>query len=190
VAEVTPGADAPGLVRRALDLLYLGTGVLAAASLCFICVLMLLQVLFRELSLTLRGADDLSAWGCAAASFLALAYTFKQGDLIRMGLCLERLSPDRRRIAEIAALIVATLFSAYLSWWLLQTILEHIEFHDMAQGLLVIPIWIPKSLALLGSTVLLVAVVDELVIVLRGRTPTYVVVEERRLAARDFSERV
>jgi TRAP-type C4-dicarboxylate transport system permease small subunit len=177
-------------VRRGLDALYLASGVLAAVALAGICVLMLLQVVFRELSLTLRGADDLSAWSCAAAAFLALAHTFKRGDLIRMGLGIERLGARRRRYAEIACLIVAALFSLYLSWWLWQTILEHIEFHDMAQGLLVIPIWIPKLSALIGAVVLAVAVLDELVIVLRGGTPTYVLVEEERLARRDFSEHV
>jgi TRAP-type C4-dicarboxylate transport system permease small subunit len=164
--------------------------VLAAAALAGICLLMLLQVVFRELSLTLRGADDLSAWGCAAAAFLALAHTFKRGDLIRMGLGLERLDPQRRRYAEIASLAVASVCSLYLSWWLWQTILEHIEFRDMAQGLLVIPIWIPKLSALLGAVVLAIAVLDELIIVLRGGAPTYVLVEAERLAKRDFSERV
>jgi TRAP-type C4-dicarboxylate transport system permease small subunit len=185
-----PGAAAPGLVRRTLDALYLTSGVLGATALAGICVLMLAQVVFRELSLILRGADDLSAWGCAASAFLALAHTFKRGDLIRMGLCLERLDAQRRRYAEIGALLVASAFSLYLSWWLWQTILEHIEFHDMAQGLLVIPIWIPKLSALIGAVILAIAVVDELILVLRGRTPTYVLVEEERLANRDFSERL
>ena len=185
-----PGATAPGLVRRALDSLYLASGILGATALAGICVLMLAQVVFRELALILRGADDLSAWGCAAAAFLALAHTFKRGDLIRMGLALERLNARRRRYAEIASLFVASVSSLYLSWWLWQTIMEHIEFRDMAQGLLVIPIWIPKLSALLGAVVLAIAVLDEFVIVLRGGTPTYVLVEEERLAKRDFSERV
>ena len=60
----------------------------------------------------------------------------------------------------------------------------------MAQGLLPIPIWIPQSSFALGSLLLLVAMVDELVIVLRGGRPTYVVAVEERHAHGDFSAEV
>jgi TRAP-type C4-dicarboxylate transport system permease small subunit len=188
VADKAPGAAAPGALRRALDVLYLASGILAALCLCGVCTLMLLQVLFREMSLLLRGADDLTAWGCASMAFLGLAYTFKQGDIIRMGIVIERFGGRSRRVMEAIALAVAAAFAGYLAWWMLMVILEHIEFNDMAQGLLLIPIWIPKTTAFAGAAILFVAIIDELVMLLRGATPSYMRMAEQRLAERDFSD--
>ena len=58
----------------------------------------------------------------------------------------------------------------------------------MAGGLLVIPIWIPQLSFVVGALLFFVAVVDELVQVLRGAKPTYVRLVEERHARGDFSE--
>jgi hypothetical protein len=60
----------------------------------------------------------------------------------------------------------------------------------MAQGLIVIPMWIPQTGFVLGCALLFVAVVDELVSVARGRKPSYVVAVEERHARGDFTEDV
>src|SRR5438552_4180923 len=79
-------------MRKSFDALYLGCGWLAAIFLGGICVLMLSQAILREFGVLIRGADDLTAWFCAASAFLALAHTFKNGDLVRVGLLLVLLS--------------------------------------------------------------------------------------------------
>ncbi len=48
-----------------------------------------------------RGADDIAAWLCAAAAFLALGHTFRKGELVRMTLALDRLPPAARWKAEV-----------------------------------------------------------------------------------------
>ena len=58
----------------------------------------------------------------------------------------------------------------------------------MAGGLVVIPIWIPQMSFVLGSLLFVLAVLDELVIVLRGGTPTYVRLVQERHARGDYSE--
>jgi TRAP-type C4-dicarboxylate transport system permease small subunit len=60
----------------------------------------------------------------------------------------------------------------------------------VAQGLLRVPIWIPQMSFLLGVLIFLIAVVDELILVLRKQKPTYQIAEETRRAAGDFSETV
>jgi len=94
-------------VRRALDALYLASGALAAVALAATCVVMLLQVAGRELGILFRGADDIAAWLCAAAAFLALGHTFRRGELVRMTLALDRLPPSARWKAEVFALSAA-----------------------------------------------------------------------------------
>lgn len=177
-----------GRVRAALDFLYDSCGIAAGASIVGILVLMLAQVVGRELGTQVRGADDITAWLCAAAAFLALAHTFKQGELVRMALALDALGPRARRLAETFSLVVAVLFVGYAVWAATTYVYESWEANELAQGLVAIPIWIPQLSLVVGALVLEIALVDELLQVLRGRLPTYRVVEEERLARGDFSD--
>ena len=47
------------------------------------------------------------------------------------------------------------------------------RFHDMAQGVLAVPLWIPQLGYSGGLVILFIAFVDELVHVLRGGDPRY-----------------
>jgi TRAP-type C4-dicarboxylate transport system permease small subunit len=175
-------------LRRALDALYYGAAVLAACFMVGICALMLLQVAGRELGMQLRGADDLTAWFCAASAFLALAHTFKRGELVRVGLWIERLPQRPRWHAELFSLGVAALFVGYMGWAVTTFVYQSLKFHESAQGLIPIPIWIPQSSFVLGTLILLIAILDELLIVLRRRKPTYQIADEERRARGDFTE--
>jgi TRAP-type C4-dicarboxylate transport system permease small subunit len=62
------------------------------------------------------------------------------------------------------------------------------QFKEVAQGLIRVPIWIPQLSLPLGVVIFFVAVIDELVTVLRRQKPAYQVAEESRAAAGDFSE--
>ena len=65
---------------------------------------------------------------------------------------------------------------------------ESWDFNDIANGMIAIPLWIPQSSFAVGALLLLVAMIDELVTVLRGGTPSYVRAVEERHARGDFSE--
>ena len=184
-----PRSDTRAL-RRALDILYLGAAFLGAGFLVLICVLMLAQALLREFGMLVRGADDITAWSCAAAAFLPLAQTFKRGEMVRVGLWLDKLGPTARWLAELFSLTIAAAFIGYLTWWLGNQVYESWMFGDLAQGLLRIPIWIPQSSLAAGAAILLIALVDELVAVARGRIPSYVLAEQARRASGDFSAEV
>ena len=175
-------------MRRALDRLYAASGVAAAICIAGICVLMLAQALAREAGVLIRGADDISAWLCAASAFLALGHTFRHGELIRVGLWLERLAPAARRRAEITALSAAAVCVGYMCWAVMRFVFESWRFNEVAQGLIKIPIWIPQLSLVLGALILLIAVIDELVNVLGGGKPAYQLAEEARRKAGDFSE--
>jgi TRAP-type C4-dicarboxylate transport system permease small subunit len=178
-------------LRRVLDALYAVSAGLAALSLLGIFLVMMAQVGLRELGLQLPGADDLSAYLCVAATFFALAHTFRRGELIRVGLGIERLPPRARRGAEILVLLLAAALVAYIAWWTAQDALFSREIEDVAQGTVAFPLWIPKLAMPLGAGVLLIAVLDELAAVaLRGETPGYVRAAEERAARGDFSAEV
>lgn len=175
-------------LRRALDSLYAASGALAAVCLASICVLMLAQAAGREFGLLIRGADDITAWLCAASAFFALGHTFRHGELVRVGLWLDFLKPRPRWWAEVFALALTTAFVAYMAWAVTKFVWESWQFNEVAQGLIRIPIWIPQLSFVIGVLIFLVAVVDELATVLRGEKPAYQLAEEERRAAKDFSE--
>ena len=177
-------------MRRALDRLYAASGALAAVCLAGVCVIMLAQSVGREVGVFVRGADDIAGWLTAAAAFLALGHTFRHGELVRVGLWIESLTPRARRRAELAALSVTLLFVGAMVWAVAKFVYESWQFNEVAQGLIKIPIWIPQLAFVVGVLIFFIAVLDEWVTVLRGARPAYQVTEEERRAAGDFSEMV
>ena len=177
-------------MRRFLDRLYSASGAFAAVCLAGICVLMLAQAAGREYGLLIRGADDITAWLCAASAFFALGHTFRHGELVRVGLFVDMLAPGKRRIAELVALTSTALFVGYMAWAATRFVYDSWQFKEVAQGLIKLPIWIPQMSFVLGVLIFLVAVLDELVAVVRGQKPAYQIAEEERLAKGDFSEMV
>ena len=152
--------------------------------------MMLAQAFGREVGILVRGADDIVAWLCAAASFLALGHTFRHGELVRVGIWLDRLGARGRWLAELFALGLTSAFVAYMLWAVSRFIYESWKFNEVAQGLIKVPIWIPQMTFLIGVLIFFIAVVDELVLVLQRKKPSYQVSEEARIAAGDFSETV
>ena len=175
-------------MRRFLDRLYSASGALAALCLASICALMLVQAVGREFGLLIRAADDITAWLCAASAFFALGHTFRHGELVRVGLFIDMLRPAPRRIAEVIALTITALFIGYMAVAVTKFVYESWKFKEVAQGLVKIPIWIPQLCFVLGVLIFLVAVLDELILVLRNKKPTYQLAEEDRRARGDYSE--
>lgn len=177
-------------MRRALDLVYDAAGVLAAACVFAIFVVMLGAAVARELGIRTGGTDDLVSWMTAAAAFLGLAHTFRHGDFVRVGLFLEKMRPGVRRAFELGSLTIGAAFCGYLLVSVAQYVWMGWQYNEMSTGLLVVPMWIPQLSFLVGALLLFVAVLDEWVTVLRGDRPRYVVAVEERHARGDFSEDV
>lgn len=175
-------------MRRFLDRLYTGSGALAALCLAGIFVVMMAQSLMRTAGFLFRGADDIVAWLCAASAFFALAYTFRHGDLVRVSLLIHRLSPARRRAAELICLGAAALVVGYMTWATGSFVYQSWQFGELAQGLIQIPIWIPQLSLVLGALLFSVAVADDLTSHVRGVKTAYQRAEDTRHAQADFSD--
>jgi len=181
-------AREPRGVRRVLRALYDGAAYLAAAFIVAIFAIMIGGSAMRLLGVSTGGSDDLVAWCCAAAAFLAMAHTFRRGDFVRVMLLLDKLGARRRHAFEVGALAVAAVFCGYLAWAAAYFVYESWSFNDYANGLIAVPLWIPQSSFVVGTILLLAAVVEELVAALRGRKPSYAIAVEERHARGDFSE--
>jgi len=188
-APVSP-PDARSPLRRFLDALYLVAGYVAACCILLIMLLMIAQSILREMHVRTGAVNDVVAWLCAAAAFFAMAHAFKHGDFVRVTLLLEKVSPAAQRRFEMAALAIAAVAVGYLAWWANRFTWDSYVFDETAQGMLPIKMWIPQSTFAIGAILLFVAVIDELVVVVRGGRPSYVVAVEERHAHGDFSSEV
>ncbi len=65
-----------------------------------------------------------------------------------------------------------------------------LEIEEVAQGSVPFLLWIPKLAIPAGAGILLIAIMDEILIVLRGQKPSYVRAAEARAARGDFSAEV
>ena len=174
--------------RRFFDGLYLLGGQLAAVCVLAILVLMVYASIGRSLDWRVAWVNDVVAWLCAAAAFLGMAYSFRNGDFVRVTLVLESVPARVRRWMEVLSLAVAAVAIGYLGYWAARFTYESWQFNDIAGNMVAIPIWIPQMSFVVGALVLVVAVLDECLCVLRGGTPSYVARVQERHARGDFSE--
>jgi TRAP-type C4-dicarboxylate transport system permease small subunit len=161
------------MTRAVLDRLYLLSGYLAGLFLIAIFVLMMLLSAGRPLGLNIPAGDDLVAWCMAATAFLGLAHTFRSGDMIRVGLLIDRLEGRTRWCFEVVALLIGTGFVGFFAYYAVLMTYDSLRFNDMAQGVLAVPMWIPQLGYSGGLLILFIAFVDELVHVLSGNSPRY-----------------
>lgn len=175
-------------MRKLLDWLYEASGALAALFVVAIFITMVGASILREAGVKTGGADDLVSWMCAAAAFLAMAPTFRRGDFVRVGLFIESTAPKMRQALEILSLVLASIFSVYLTVAGTRYVIEGYRINEMAAGLIVIPLWIPQVSFVFGAGLFTIAVLDELLTVLKGGKPSYVTAVEERHARGDFSE--
>ena len=127
----------------------------------------------RQVEENIPPGDAFASSAMAAMAFLGLAHTFKRGEMIRVGLLLERLHGRTKQAFEILSLGIATAFVAYFTWYAGAMTYDSWRFNDMAQGVLAVPLWIPQLGYAIGLIVLFIAFLDEFVRVLAGHPPAY-----------------
>jgi TRAP-type C4-dicarboxylate transport system permease small subunit len=160
-------------MRIFLDRLYLYAGYAAGAFLVLIFGIMMFMSLGRQVGWNIPAGDDFASWCMAAMAFLGLAHTFKRGEIIRVGVLIEKVTGRKRWALEISALAISTAFTLYFTWHAVTMTYDSWRFNDMAQGVLAVPLWIPQIGYSGGLAILAIALVDEMVHVLKGNKPSY-----------------
>ena len=164
----TAAGPGPTAMRRCLDALYDGAAALAGVFMVLLLVMVMASILGRQLHFNLPGVDAYAGYMMAATGFLALAHTLKKGEHIRVTLLTSALTGAARRGFEIWALFAASalatlsaIYSTKLAW-------QSYTFHDISTASDATPLWLPQLSMALGTLVLAVAFIDELVLELRG----------------------
>jgi TRAP-type C4-dicarboxylate transport system permease small subunit len=155
-------------VRKALDALYDGAAWLAALFMVGLLAMVLLSIVSRLLHFHVPGTDAYAGYLMAASGFLALAHTLKRGEHIRVTLLLNALKGRSRRALELWALLAATLLAALAAFYSCRLTWQSRAFNDISTSNDATPLWIPQLSMALGSVILVIAFIDELVLEWRG----------------------
>lgn len=156
-------------MRKHLDALYDAAGYLAAFFFVGLLVMVLASVAGRLLNFNLRGSDAYAGYCMAAASFLALAHTLKRGEHIRVMLFLERFGGRFKRPLDLWSHAAGTFFCAVLALHSVRLAWQSWTFNDISQGNDATPLWLPQISMAVGALVLLVAMVDNFVLLMLHR---------------------
>jgi len=156
-------------MRKSLDALYLAAAYAAALFMIGTLVSVLAGIADRYVKLGIRGTDMYAGYCMAAAGFLALAHTLKHGEHIRVTLILQKLVGVAKHRLELWSLAVASVLSALFAAYSIRLAYNSWQFHDISTGNDATPLWIPQITMAVGTVVLLIASVDELVLEWQGR---------------------
>lgn len=179
-------------MRRFFDTLYNGALVAACTAMVAIAVLVLVQVLGRiidRLAIWLGQAPpgiavpSLSEFGgflFVAAACLALPATLRAGGHVRVTLALGLMGPRMGRAFTGLVLLAALALGGFAAWHSAEQMLDSWRFNTVSFGMVRVPLWIPQAAMTAGFVLLMVALVDELVTLLRGGLPAFRRAEEGR----------
>ncbi len=159
-------------MRKLLDTLYEGAAWLAALFMIGLLLMVLLSIVSRQLHFHVPGTDAYAGYLMAASGFLALAHTLKKGEHIRVTLLLGHLRGAARRGMEIWALAAASALAGLFAFYSARLAWQSHKFHDISTGNDATPLWIPQIGMALGTLILAIALVDELVLEIRGARAT------------------
>jgi TRAP-type C4-dicarboxylate transport system permease small subunit len=156
-------------MRKALNGLYNGAGYLAALFMVGCLTMVLTEIAGSLFGFHLRGTDAYAGYCMAAAGFLALAQTLKRGEHIRVTLLVDRCGPKLKRPMEILAHVVALFFSGAFAFYAVRQVWVSREINDISQANDATPLWIPQIAMAIGTVILFIAILDELVLHLAGK---------------------
>lgn len=167
------------MIAKFLDRLFTWSGYLAGVFLVAIGVLVVAQIAARWFNQQIPSADEFAGYCLAASSFLGLAYSFRSGSHIRVTLLTDRLSSKVQRVVLLLVLAFAVVMIAIWAFNSISLVYESWSFNEVSTGILKYPIWIPQLSMGIGVTLFCLAILEDLINVIRGKEPNFEKNKER-----------
>ena len=164
-------------MRKLLDGIYDGAVWLAALAMIALLAMVLLSIVSRLLHFHVPGTDAYAGYLMAASGFLAMAHTLKRGEHIRVTLFLSKLPAGAQRAFELWSLAAAVTLTGLLAYYSGRLVWVSHQLNDISTSSDATALWLPQLAMAFGAAILLVAVVDELVLELRGERVAHVAEE-------------
>lgn len=149
-------------MTRLLDGFYRSLLYLAALFMIATLAVILLGVAGRQFNFDVPGLDAYAGYSIAAALFLAMPATLRNGDHIRVTLILNKLEGNARKLADYWCLSAASGLALYLAYFSLRLVWLSYVTHDVSPGSDATPLWIPQIAMALGSVGLALAFIEDL----------------------------
>jgi TRAP-type C4-dicarboxylate transport system permease small subunit len=156
-------------MRRWLDFLYDASAWLAALAMVGVLLMVLLSIVSRQVGFHVPGTDAYAGYAMAAAGFLALAHTLKRNEHIRVTLLLGRLKGRALHGMEMWALTAGVLLAGLFAVYSVRLAWVSRSINDISTSNDATPLWIPQLAMAVGTVVLLIALIDDWVLELRGQ---------------------
>lgn len=144
-----------GPLVRGLERLSEAGGYVAGAVAVLLTVLVAASVIARRLlNAPLLITEEISGYMVVAIVFLGLAYTMKAEGHIRADILLSHVPPRARAVLEIIATLIALGFAGLLLAGTWRLVAEFYTQGSLSFRYLQTPLWIPGSLLVVGSALL------------------------------------
>ena len=145
-------------IDKFLNSLYRYSGYIASFFLILILVFIVTGIASRIFGFYIRGLTEYSGYSLAAASFLALAYTFNENAHIRITLFLEKAKGGLLRFLTIWSLAVSTFFSGFLAFYFIKMWVVSVQLVEISQGADEILLWIPQTGVAIGAIIFFICI--------------------------------
>lgn len=153
-----PPSTAPpdgGALDRLVGRIAYACGVLAALAIVIVLVMICAETILRQFQSSLLITDEIVGYLNAAAIFLGLAWTLREGGFIRVEILYDRATGGLRRALRWLIVLTAAAFAAVLLWVCTRHVIYAFDRDTRAVSVLDTPEWIPQSVMVLGLAVLL-----------------------------------
>jgi len=155
-------------VRRGLDAVYDGAGIVAAVCLVALLVVIVLQMAARWTGVEFPGSTQYAGYLMASSSFLAFAHALNRGAHIRVSLLVKALG-RQRFWGELWCMAVGSAASCYLAYYAVRFVYWSHKLHAVSQGQDMTPLWISQIPMAAGAVLLAVCFLDNLVTLILTR---------------------
>lgn len=133
--------------------------VVSGVAIVIILLLVCIEVVLRQFNKSLLVVDEICGYLNAAAVFLALAYTLRDGGFIRVELVYDNLKGAVKQAVRWFIVVTGTVYVAVLLYF---TIIHVYYLHQKdvrAVSIIETPEWIPQTAAIVGLACLLLQLV-------------------------------
>jgi len=157
---------------------YMASAWSSGACLIAMTLLILAQVIARFFGVVIPSSEDFAGWILSATIFFGLAYTFNTGGHIRVTILLSRVTGKKRVVMEFFNMLLGLAITLYLSWYSIYTVYESYSYDEVTDTYLAVPLWLIQMPMAIGSTFLFIAMFDNFISLVQGKTPSYIALEE------------
>jgi TRAP-type C4-dicarboxylate transport system permease small subunit len=144
---------------KGLDGLYKLSGALAAVCILLMALCVVTSIVSRLTGQYVPGLTEIAGYLMGAANCLALAYTFRNKAHIQVTLFIEKMGMKKQRLCSLFALVVTSIITIYLAYYMIRLTYFSWDFHELSDGSIAIPLWIPQAVVAFGTILFAVSVV-------------------------------